>query len=81
MRCDAPSPIAGAPARSHTECMLLTAAWVLFGIEILFALFFSFVFWHFWSHAAMTRATALRATAIYASGCILILLMMLFLPL
>lgn len=60
---------------------MLGFAWILFIVECLLSLFFGFVFWHFWTHSAMKRAVAIRAILVYASGCIVFLLLTFFLPL
>lgn len=60
---------------------MLGLAWILFIAECLLSLFFGAIFWHFWTHSAMKRSVATRAILIYASGCVLFLLLTLFLPL
>ncbi len=60
---------------------MLGLGWIVFFAELLLALFFGAVFWHFWTHSAMTRAVATRAILVYASGCAVFLLLTLFLPL
>ena len=60
---------------------MLGLGWVVFIAEVILALLFGALFWHFWTHSAMSRSVAKRAIFIYASGCIVFLLLTLFLPL
>lgn len=60
---------------------MLGLGWIVFIAEFLLTLFFGAIFWHFWTHSAMSRTVAVRAIIIYASGCITFLLLTLFLPL
>ena len=60
---------------------MLGLGWVVFIAELLLALFFGALFWYFWTHSAMSRSVAKRAIFIYAAGCIVFLLLTLFLPL
>lgn len=61
--------------------MLLHIGWMFLGAELIIALVCGSVFWYFWSHSAMSRSAAVKATAIYALGCALCLLLALLLPL
>ncbi len=79
-RRDSQPSVASTLKRPHTDTMI-ELGWVLFAVECVFVLFFCFVFWYFWSHSAMRRSVAIRATAVYALGCIAFLLLMFFLPL
>lgn len=63
----------------HTTPML-EIGWMILGIEVIFSIFFCFVFWHFWSRSAMKRSVAIRAFLIYALGCTAFLLLMFFMP-
>lgn len=76
---DPQGTVARAEGEPHTDAML-GLAWILFGVEFLLALFFGVIFWHFWTHSAMSRTVAVRAMLIYTSGCIAFLLFTLFLP-
>jgi hypothetical protein len=60
---------------------MVTFGLILLGLEAFFSLLCGFVFWHFWSRSAMKRSIARTAIAIYALGCLGILLLMFFLPL
>lgn len=73
-------PVARVGTRPHT-CSMIGFGLVLLIIESVFSIFFGMVFWHFWSRSAMKRPTAIRAIFIYASGCILFILLTLLLPL
>lgn len=73
-------PVARVLKRPHT-CSMIGFGFVLLAIECVFSIFFGMVFWHFWSRSAMKRPTAIRATLIYVSGCILFLLLTFLLPL
>ena len=66
--------------RPHT-CSMIGLGIVVLVIECVFSIFFGMVFWHFWSRSAMKRSTAIRAILMYASGCIIFLLLTLLLPL
>lgn len=59
---------------------MILVGWILLGIEVLISVLCALIFWHFWSHSAMPRATAIRATVIYGLGCLLCLLFTFFLP-
>ncbi len=59
---------------------MIIIGWMLFGAEALISIFLTIVFWYFWSHSAMPRKIARRATVIYALGCLLCLLLMFVLP-
>lgn len=60
---------------------MLELGWILFVIECLLSIFFCLVFWHFWTHSAMKRAVATKAILVYAFGCVIFLLLTIFLPL
>ena len=60
---------------------MLGLGWVVFVAELLLSLFFGALFWHFWTRSAMNRSVAKRAIFVYAAGCIVFLLLTLFLPL
>ena len=77
---DAQGAVATGYREPHTYPML-GLGWVVFVAELLLALFFGALFWHFWTRSAMSRSVAKRAIFIYAAGCIVFLLLTLFLPL
>jgi hypothetical protein len=60
---------------------MLELGWVLFAVEVVFSIFFGYVFWRFWSRSTMDRSVAIKATVIYVFGCVVCLLFMFFLPL
>ena len=72
--------VARVPREPHT-CVMVGLGLVVFALECVFAVFFSVVFWHFWTHSAMKRSDAMKALAVYAIGCVVFLLLTLCLPL
>lgn len=77
---DAQVAVATCQREPHTGAML-GLAWIVFIAECILSAFFGFILWHFWTHSAMERKVAIRATLMYASGCVAFLLLTLFLPL
>ena len=60
---------------------MLGLGWVVFVVEVLLSLAFGALFWHFWTRSAMERPVATRAILVYAFGCLVFLMLTLFLPL
>src|SRR3989338_9332388 len=77
---DSQVPVATGYREPHTDRML-GLGWVVFVVEVLLSLAFGALFWHFWTHSAMERSVATRAILVYAFGCLVFLMLTLFLPL
>lgn len=69
------------PGRARYTERMIALGWMLLGVELFFSALSGFIFWHFWSHSAMTRGVAVRAITIYLLGCLACIMLTFFIPL